>query len=96
MKTKQEIIKKIEENREKIKAKGVKRLGLFGSYLKGKQTKNSDVDILIEFEKVTADNFFEVLFLLEKIFKKKVDLIIEKNLRPELNYVKKEVEYVQV
>ena len=94
--TSKQIIKKIEENREKIKEKGVKKIGLFGSFLKGKQKQKSDVDLLIEFDEPTFDNYFELWEFLEKLFKRKVDLIIEKNLRPELNYVKKETQYVRI
>ena len=65
--SKKEIIKRIEDNKYKIKKFRVKKIGLFGSYLKNKQTKKSDIDFLVEFEKVTADNFFELLFFLEKL-----------------------------
>lgn len=90
------IIKKIEEIKEEIKAKGVKKLGLFGSYAKGNQKKNSDIDILVKFENLNFNNYMELLFLLEKIFRKKIDLVIEEDLKPELNYVKKEAQYVKI
>ncbi len=91
-----EIIKKIESERKNIRKIGVKKIGLFGSFVKGKQNKKSDVDILVEFEKVTFENYFLLKELLEKLFKKKVDLIIEEDLRHELNYVKKETEYAKI
>ena len=90
------IIEKLKENRREFRSRGVKKLGLFGSYVKGKQTKGSDVDILVEFEDVTFDNYMDVLFLIEKLLKRKVDLIIEESLRPELNYVKREARYVRL
>lgn len=89
------ILEKIKENAEEIKKKSVKKIGIFGSVIKGEENPH-DIDVLVEFEEKSADNFFELLFLLEKLFKKKVDLVIEKNLRPELNYVKKEAEYVRI
>ena len=64
-----QIMKKIESNKEEIKKKSVKKIGLFGSFLKGKQKPRSDVDILIEFKEPTFDNYAEVLILLEKILK---------------------------
>ncbi len=94
--TKKEIIKKIERNKHKIKKFRVKKIGLFGSYLKNKQTKKSDIDFLVEFEKPSFDNYAELLILLEEIFSKKIDLITLESLRPELNYIKKEVEYARV
>ena len=94
---KKQIIKKIEDNKHKIKKFKVKKIGLFGSYLKNKQTKKSDIDFLVEFDKITADNFFELLYYLERLFKNiKIDLIIESGLKPEVEYVKKEAEYVNI
>lgn len=97
MTTKKEIINKLEKERENIKSKGVKKIGLFGSYLKGKQKRGSDIDFLIQIdEDKIAESYFEILFYLEKLFRKKIDLIIEDDLRKELNYVKKEAEYVKI
>jgi len=90
------IIKDIENKKDIIRKIGVKKIGLFGSFVKGKQNKRSDVDILVEFEKVTFDNYFLLKELLERLFKRKIDLIIEKDLRHELNYVKKGAEYAKI
>jgi len=90
------IIEKIKKERKKLKEKGVKRIGLFGSYAKNKQSKKSDIDILVEFDRISADNFFGLLFFLEKLLKNKVDLVEVKSLRKELNYIKKEIEYVKI
>ena len=46
---KQKIIKLKPILKEKYK---IKEIGIFGSYIKGKQTKRSDLDILVEFEEV--------------------------------------------
>ena len=91
-----EIIKKIEKEKKNIRKTGAKKIGVFGSFAKGQQKKNSDVDILVRFEKVTFDNYMDLLILLEKILKRKIDLVIEEDLRPELNYVKKETKYVKI
>lgn len=45
MPTSEEILRKIEENKNKIKKFGVKRIGLFGSYSKGRQRGESDINI---------------------------------------------------
>ncbi|MEK6886659.1 MAG: nucleotidyltransferase domain-containing protein [Nanoarchaeota archaeon] len=95
MKNKREIIEKIKENREKIKDKSVKKIGIFGSVIKGKKNPR-DIDIIIEFDKPTFDNYAEVLILLEKILKKKIDLVTKSSLRPELKYVINEAEYVKL
>jgi uncharacterized protein len=93
---KKEIIKKIESQKEELKKKGVKKFGLFGSYAKGKENKKSDIDFLVEFKETNFEDYTNLLILLEKMFKRKIDLVIEKNLRPELNYVKKEAKYVRL
>ena len=96
MVTKSQIIKKIKSEKDALKISGVNKIGLFGSFLKNKQKKNSDVDILTEFDDLTFDNYMKVFYLLEKITKRKVDLVIESDLKPELNYIKKEVKYVKI
>jgi len=91
-----EIIKKIEEKSNDIKKYNVKKIGLFGSFAKNKQHKKSDIDIIVNFDKETFDNYMDLLFLLERMFKRKIDLVIEKDLHPQLNYVKREAKYVRL
>lgn len=93
---KKEIMKKIGKEKIKLKEYSVKKIGLFGSFVKNKQNKKSDVDILVTFNKIDFNNYMNTLFLLEKLFKRKVDLVIEEDLREELSHVKKEVEYVKL
>ncbi len=91
------ILNELEKRKDKLREKGVKKIGLFGSYLKGKQKRGSDIDFLVDMDKKKIeDEYFELLFYLENLFKKRVDLIIESDLRPELNYVKKEAKYVKI
>jgi len=81
---KEVIFKILEKNRGKLKDHYVKRLGLFGSILRGDSTDVSDIDFIVEFEegKKNYDHFIELAFLLEKIFKKKVDLLTIDALSP--------------
>ena len=90
------VLKKIEENKQRIKSLGVIKIGIFGSVLKGHFGKKSDVDIIIKFKEISFDNYAEMFMLLEKILKRKIDLITESSLRPELEYVKKEAEYAKL
>ena len=90
------ILTKIENNKNSIKGFGVKKIGLFGSFAKGKQTKKSDIDILVKFERPSFNNYAALLILLEKILKRKIDLITESSLRPEIAYVKKEAKYARL
>lgn len=54
---------------------GVKRIGLFGSYAKGRQTEESDIDILADFEGPIGLRFVEFAEYLEKILGKKTDVL---------------------
>jgi predicted nucleotidyltransferase len=97
METKKSIIQKLEKERKKLRANGVNKIGIFGSFLKGKENKNSDVDILVSFDREDfGEKYFELLFLLEDLLKRKIDLIPIESLRKELQYVKQEAEYVSL
>jgi predicted nucleotidyltransferase len=64
---------------------GVIEIGLFGSYIKGSQKKDSDVDILVEFEE--AIDLFTYVHLknhLSDLLGVNVDLVTKKALRPKL------------
>lgn len=73
--TRQHIIALLQENHDALKKYSVKKIGLFGSYATGRQTKTSDIDVLVEFEKPTLDNFMDLAFYLEDLFGRKVDLL---------------------
>ena len=91
-----EILKIIEESRDKIKKFGVKRIGLFGSYIRSEQKKESDIDVLVEFEKgkKTFDNYMELKFFLEDLFNCKVDLVILESIKPDLKpHILRSVKY---
>ncbi len=93
--TEKEIIKCIETKKDELRKFGVKRIGLFGSYLKGKAKKTSDIDFLVVFDKPTFDKYMELKFMLEKLLHKKVDLVMEDNLKPALQYVRQEAKYAE-
>ena len=74
----------------------VKRIGVFGSFARGEQKDTSDVDILVEFEKPTFDNFMNLAFFLEDLFQRKVDLVTSNSLSPYIGpYVKNEVVWAE-
>lgn len=93
---KQHILTTLHENRAQIKALGVKRLGLFGSFARDQQTPRSDVDLLVEFEpgQKTFDNFMQLSFLLEDLLQRRVELVTLEALSPYLGpHILNEVEY---
>ncbi len=77
MQARPEIIGLLERNRESIKHFGVKKLGVFGSAIRGDAHADSDVDVLVEFERETFDAYMGLLFYLEELFGRKVDLVMK-------------------
>lgn len=81
-----------------VKQYGITKMGLFGSTVRGENTENSDIDILIDFREgeATYHNFLGVCDLLENLFNKaKVDIVTLKGLSPFIGKnILKEVEYV--
>lgn len=75
---------------------GVQRLGLFGSYVKGRQRKKSDIDILVAFNRdIDFFDFLDLREFLESRFNAKVDLVMESALKPAIGKrILAEVEYV--
>ena len=70
-----EILSLLRSQAESLRRYGVKRVGLFGSYASGKQTKASDIDLLLEFEQPSFDNFMNVSNYLERLLGRKVDVL---------------------
>lgn len=96
MKTRSDIINLLEENRETIKSFGVSELGVFGSYARGEQTANSDVDVLVDLETETFDAYMGLLFYLEDLFERKVDLVMKDTIKPLIkNRILRETVYVE-
>ncbi len=84
MRSPEEILKAIEENKEKIKAYGVRRLGLFGSCARGEGTEASDLDFVVEFEKISFDAYMDLKAFLEELFQCQVDLVLRDSIKPRL------------
>ena len=77
---------------------GVTKIGIFGSFARGEQTRTSDVDILVEFSEgyATLRNFVGLSDHLEQILSRKIDLLtvgaIDKYIRP---YIEAEVIWLE-
>lgn len=95
--TKENILTILKRNEDRIKTFGVKRLGLFGSFVRKDSNDESDVDFLVEFEKdkKTFDNFIHLSFFLEELMKRRIELVTHESLSPYFKpYINEEVEYV--
>ena len=94
--TAREIMGLLREHRDILRKYKVKRIGLFGSYVRGTQRGRSDIDLLVDFEEPTFDNFMGLVFYFEKLFGKKIELITNGNLSPHIRpYVEKEVRWYE-
>jgi uncharacterized protein len=72
----------INRNSQQIKLFGVKRLRLFGSFVRDTVSTESDVDFLVEFEQgqKTFDNFMNLSFFMENLLGRKVELLMPQSL----------------
>ena len=96
---KEQIFRFIKDNKEILSRYKVKRLGLFGSFIRNEQEDQSDVDIMVEYEEgeKTIDNFLGLIDYLESNFEREIELVTPESLSKYIKqYVEKEIEYVQV
>lgn len=75
---------------------GVRKMGIFGSFARGDQKRNSDIDILVEFSKpIGLFKFINLENHLTKTLNRKVDLVTRNALKRAIkNDVLKEIIYV--
>jgi len=94
--TKEEVKQILSGNKEILKKYKVKSIALFGSYVRNEQRQDSDVDLLVELEEPTYDNFIHLVFTLEELLKKKINLVPRGSLSPYIEpYVEKEAEWIE-
>jgi uncharacterized protein len=94
--TKQDILKALKQIQSRLRSLGVRRIGLFGSFVRNEQAADSDIDLLVEFEpeQKTFDNFMDLSFFLEEVLGHSIDLVTTESLSPYIGpYILKEVEY---
>jgi len=94
--TSKDIITTLKQHRRILGKCRVRKIGLFGSYVRGDKIERSDIDFLVEFKEPTFDNFMDLLFYLENLFGKKVDLITTRGLSSYIRpFVEKEIEWLE-
>lgn len=71
-----------------LKKRGVKKASIFGSFARGDQNKNSDIDILIEPPKGMGLEFVSLRLELKEKLGRKVDLLTYKSIHP---YLKEQI-----
>jgi predicted nucleotidyltransferase len=79
------LVAKLEPCTADLRKLEVESLSIFGSHARGDAREDSDVDVLVKFRgPATFSGYMDLKFLLEDIWGKKVDLVTDKAVRPEL------------
>ena len=75
--TKAEVIERLQQQRAQLRALGVARLGLFGSFVRDEAGPDSDVDLLAELESqaLTLNGYFAVIDFLEDLLGRPVEVL---------------------
>lgn len=88
MKTVHEIRKTLAKHKTALKERfNVRRIGIFGSYVRGTETRTSDIDILVDLYEPIGWEFIDLKEFLEKVLGMNVDLVTTKALKPQLRDV---------
>lgn len=74
---------------------GLSSMAIFGSYGRGQQNDDSDIDILVDFKKPIGIEFIDLADELEKLLNNKVDLVSRKGIKPQYyKHIEQELNYV--
>lgn len=99
MTRKDNFIKVVNENREYLRELGVISIGIFGSVSREEDVKNSDYDIIVEFEKnkKSFKTYNALCDFIEHNFGEKSDLITKESLSPYIGpHILEETMYVKI
>lgn len=80
------VLTKLKDRIDEIRQRfSVRRLSIFGSIARDESTENSDIDVLVVFDREGSfDLFMDLKFYLEDLLGGKIDLITDKALRPQV------------
>jgi len=80
-----DILTILEKQKSALDEFGVRSIALFGSYARGEARRDSDIDVLVEFNRpVGLFEFARLKLYLEKLFGREVDLVTPEALRKEM------------
>jgi predicted nucleotidyltransferase len=99
MTTPNKFIEQLKAHQSELERMGVHRIGLFGSCLRGDQRPDSDVDVLVEFNKESHKlvNLVQLGDYLETIFGRRVELMTPESLSPYIGpHILREVQYAEI
>lgn len=93
----EEVIETLSRNKRNLfKEYKIRELGIFGSVIRGEQKRRSDVDLLVSFEEIPdLLTFIELERRLQRLLKKRVDLVRREAIRPVIKErILREVRYI--
>ncbi len=95
-KAREEILSLLVQNKPELESRfKVRRLALFGSYARGDQRPDSDVDILVDIDPSVGLEFVTLAEQIEKLLGLSVELISLRAIKPnKLEYIKQDLIYV--
>lgn len=99
MTTPNRSIEQLETHQSELERFGVRRIGLFGSCLRGEQRADSDVDVLVEFDEDNRKlrNLVELSDYLETNFGRRVEVVTPESLSPYIGpHILREVQYAEI
>ena len=74
---------------------GLSSIAIFGSYGRGQQKEDSDVDILVDFQRPVGAEFIDLAYELENLLKLKVDLVSKNGVKPKyFKHIEQDLSYV--
>lgn len=91
------ILQTLAARHRELSSFGVQEIGLFGSFIRNEAREDSDIDILVDIskDKKTFRNFLALVYYLEELFGRKVELVTKQSLSPYIGpHILKTVEYV--
>jgi uncharacterized protein len=97
MKNFEEIKEVLQKNKNELREQyGLKEIGIFGSYVRGEQKEESDLDLLVELEKpVGFVRFLKLENALSQLLGLPVEIVTKKALKPHIGKrILQEVKYV--
>ncbi|HMD68720.1 MAG TPA: nucleotidyltransferase family protein [Chitinivibrionales bacterium] len=76
METREQILSKLREHLSELRlAFGVMKIGLFGSFARNTQRQDSDIDIIVEFDRPMGMKFMDFADYLQDLLKRPVDVL---------------------
>src|SRR5438094_344975 len=82
-----DILRTLADNASELRSLGARSLALFGSFARGEERAESDVDLLVDLDEKRFDRYMDLKLRLEELLGRRVDLVMTESLKPRLRPV---------